>query len=153
MWVSASRVDRNWFNGKLTVQIQERQAVASYTSNDGSLQFFDAKGEDFQSPLSYQGIPSINLAISSANSKRAVADLLVLLPKELLSRAKTFTVTTSGEIEMELTLTSQRKGKIKWGTATDIPLKVSVYQKLLTLTENSKAIVFDLSNPLSPITK
>lgn len=152
-WVTASKIDRNWFNGKLTVQIQERRAVASYVSVDGSLRFFDAKGDDFQSPLSYSGIPSINLAVTSVGSKQAVANLLVLLPAELLAEAKTFTVLTRGNVEMDLAITPQRIVKIKWGAVMDIPLKVGVYQKLLSLKENEKARVFDLSNPLSPITK
>ncbi len=152
-WVTSSKIDRNWFSGKLTVQIKERLAVASYASSDGSLLFFDAKGDDFQSPLSYPGIPSINLSLTSSSSKQAIADLLVLLPAELLSKAKTFTVLTPGSVEMDLALSPQRNVKIKWGAATDIPLKVGIYQKLLTLKENAKSILFDLSNPLSPITK
>ena len=42
---------------------------------------------------------------------------------------------------------------IRWGSATEIALKIKVLQGLLALPENTKLRVVDLSAPLTPIVK
>jgi len=40
-----------------------------------------------------------------------------------------------------------------WGNSGDIPLKIQVFEKLVAMKENSQSHLFDLSDPLAPITK
>lgn len=159
-WVSSAAIGRSWLHGTLTVAVHERTPVASYQGPDGTTRYFDVAGLDFLSPINYPAVPNISLDNPSTAAKEAVAILLTTLHEKspsLLENARSFTVTTAGNgatnLRMTVELSHTRTVTIRWGDSIDIPLKISIYQKLLTLKENTKARNFDLSDPLSPITK
>lgn len=159
-WVSSAAIGRNWLHGELTVAVHERVPVASYQNPDGTTHYFDAAGLDFLSPINYPALPNISLDNPSTSAKERVARLLTTLHEKssaLLENARSFTVTTSGNgatnLRMKVELSPTRTITIRWGESIDIPLKIAIYQKLATLKENAKARLFDLSDPLSPITK
>jgi cell division protein FtsQ len=159
-WVSSAVIDRNWLHGELTVAVHERVPVASYQASDGTTHYFEASGLDFLSPIKYPAIPNISLNDPSTSAKERVARLLTTLHDKssaLLENAQSFTVTTAGNgavtLGMKVEISPTRTVTIRWGDGIDIPLKIAIYQKLVTLKENAKARIFDLSDPLSPITK
>ena len=164
-WIAKSQVGRSWIHGELTIHIVEKVPVASYQLTDGSTGYFDADGNDFTSPLTYTGVPTIALQTTSIEAKRSIAKLLALLPASYLDRAKTFAVKADGEIKMtldqEFVPSPTSKGKkasmrtitIMWGNSADIALKIQVFEKLVAMKENSQSHLFDLSDPLAPITK
>jgi cell division protein FtsQ len=152
-WIAKAEIGRSWIHGALTLYIEGRKPVASYLDVHGVLRYFDIAGMDFESPLTYDHIPVINLHHDDSESKRAISRFLVLLPRELLDQVQSFSVLDSGEIETKLATTPNSVTLIKWGSPTDIPLKVAVYKRLLVMKENSQAHLFDLRDPLSPITK
>ena len=159
-WVSSASIGRSWLHGRLTVAVHERTPVASYQSLDGTIRYFDAAGLDFLSPINYPAVPNISLDNPSTAAKEAVAILLTTLHEKsppLLENARSFSVTSAGNgatnLRMKVELSPTRTVTIRWGDSIDIPLKIAIYQKLLTLKENTKARIFDLSDPLSPITK
>jgi cell division septal protein FtsQ len=159
-WVSSAAIGRNWAHGELTVAVRERVPVASYQTPDRATHYFDAAGLDFLSPINYPALPNISLDNPSTSAKERVARLLISLHEKsspLLENARSFTVTTVGNgaanLRMQVELSPTRTITIRWGDSIDIPLKIAIYQKLVTLKENAKARLFDLSDPLSPITK
>jgi len=152
-WITRAEVGRSWLHGALTVYIQERRPVASYIDEAGVVRYFDFKGHDFASPLHYQEIPSIQLQSKDLSSKVAISRFLAILPSDLLSSVSSFSVLNADEIDTTLITPTGTKVLIKWGSASDISLKVTVYRKLLSLKENTHAKYFDLHDPLLPISK
>jgi cell division septal protein FtsQ len=159
-WVSSATIGRNWLHGELTVAVHERAPVASYQAPDGTTHYFEASGLDFLSPIKYPALPNISLNDPSTSAKERVARLLTTLHDKssvLLENAQSFTVSTAGNgavaLGMKVQISPTRTVTIRWGDGIDIALKIAIYQKLVTLKENAKAQIFDLSDPLSPITK
>jgi cell division protein FtsQ len=161
-WIATSQVGRSWIHGELTIRIVEKVPVATYQLADGSTGYFDADGHDFTSPLTYTGVPTIALQATSTSAKASIAKLLALLPASYLDRAKTFSVKSGGEITMtlsqEIASLASKKPSIRtitimWGNSADIALKIQVFEKLVAMKENAHSYLFDLSDPLAPITK
>lgn len=152
-WISQVEIGRSWLHGSLTIYVELRKPVASYLDDQGAQRYFDVDGRDFSSPLTYSNVPTIALRARDIQSKRAISNLLQLLPQDLLLQVQGFMVNKSDDVETEVAIDGKRQILIKWGSPTDISLKVDIYRKLLGLQENKKALIFDLSNPLSPITK
>jgi len=158
-WISSVRVGRSWLHGSLVVAIKERQPVASFAAGNGEIRYFDESGNEFHSPLTYRSVPLIAIAHDDLNSKRAISSILSALPADLLSASQSFTLRTPEDIEMAIANPdTDPKNTIKtllirWGSASDISLKVDVFRKLLAMKENAHSRIFDLSDPLSPITK
>lgn len=152
-WVESVVIGRSWIHGSLTIEVHERKPVASFIDSKGVQNYFDASGNNFRSPLSYPQVPAINLVSDTAATKIAISQLLTLLPIDLLASAQSFTVKNERDLEMQLSLSVKRTVSIKWGAPTDIGLKINIYKRLISLKENATATSFDLSDPLSPITK
>jgi len=160
-WIAKSQVGRSWIHGELTIHIVEKVPVASYQLADGSTDYFDSAGNDFTSPLTYTSVPTIALETRSTSAKQSIAQLLAVLPGSYLDRAKTFAVKSDGQITMTLSQMAVTAGKkasmrtitIMWGNSADIALKIQVFEKLVAMKENAQSILFDLSDPLAPITK
>lgn len=152
-WVESSVVGRSWLHGSLTIKVRERKPVASFLDAGGVQNFFDAHGNDFHSPVIYSQVPSINLLSDTAATKIAISRLLSTLPADLLATTQSFTIKNERDLEMQVSISSKRFVTVKWGSPSDIALKVTIYHRLLALKENATATIFDLSDPLSPITK
>jgi cell division septal protein FtsQ len=170
-WIASAQIGRSWIHGTLTVVIHERKPVASYQDGNGVARYFDIHGVDFQSPAQYPNVPAIQLIPSDPHSsssltsssnetslalKSTVAALLTELntiDPALLRSAQGFTLAGRDSLSMKSAITPTRIVTIQWGSPSDLSLKVDVLRKLLARKENAKASIFDLSQPLSPITK
>ncbi len=150
-WIERSNISRNWFSRKLSVAITVRSAVAQFVDGRGQINYFDAAGAVFTHIESSGTLPTVSLADQSTAIKSAVATMLSQLSPELISSATAFIAKSSDDLEMR---TGPGAGLlIKWGDATNFPLKMSVYKKLISLPENQQATLLDLSTPLAPIAK
>ena len=151
-WISRVDVGRSWIHGALTIYVEERKPVAAYVNEQGLLNYFDASGNDFSSPITYSHLPTITNQSGDPQSKRSLSRLLVLLPQDLLAHVQSFHVVGVDDLQTEISISQKRTALIKWGAPTDISLKVAIFHKLLALKESAQANLFDLSNPLSPVT-
>ena len=152
-WISAAEVGRSWLHGSLTIYVVERVPVAAFTNSQGVIYYFDSRGNDFRSPISYPKIPSIQLSHEDRASKVAISSILQFLPQNIFARVENFSVKSAEDIEMTVVKSSKATFVVKWGSATDLTLKLGILNKIENLKENSHATVFDLSDPLSPIAK
>ena len=165
-WIASAQIGRSWVHGTLTVVIHERKPVASYQDSNGVTRYFDIHGVDFQSPAQYSNIPAIQLTPSDSQSSSPRESSLVLkstvaafltelnsIDPKLLRSAQGFTLASRDSLSMKSAITPTRIVTIQWGSPSDLSLKVDVLRKLIARKENAKATIFDLSQPLSPITK
>jgi len=168
-WIASAQIGRSWVHGTLTVVIHERKPVAAYQDSTGVTRYFDIHGVDFQSPAQYSNIPAIQLTPSDPQSsstsspretslvlKSTVAAFLTELNSidpALLRSAQGLTLARRDSLSMKSAITPTRIVTIQWGSPSDLSLKVDVLRKLIARKENVKATIFDLSQPLSPITK
>ena len=157
-WISKSNISRNWLNGSVSIQISERVPVATYLDDDGSTKYFDATGNSFSAPVAHSGLPAITFSQSSAQTRIAAASWVAAMPSDLLSGMQSLQVENVDQMVMKTQVTStdsssQKVITINWGAVRDMPLKVKVLRALLLRPENEKRLLFDLTNPLAPITR
>jgi len=155
-WISSVEIGRSWIHGSLTVAIHEREPVAKYQGSDGVNRYFDINGVDFQSPITYSNIPAVHLGSDTVEVKSAFATFLTSLHQiapSLLTSSKGFSISHPSAISMQESLSPSRIVTVIWGSGSDLSLKVNVLNRLLALKENAKAQIFDISDPLSPLTK
>ncbi len=155
-WIDSVEIGRSWIHGALTIHITQRIPVASYQGSDGVLRYFDASGIDFQSPLQYSNLPIIQMGSTTPQSKSSIASFIINLHQVdpvLLHSAQGFAVSTSDAITMKAAISPSRIISIRWGGSNDLSLKLTIYRRLIALQDSKKATFFDLSDPLSPITK
>ncbi len=152
-WLSRVAISRNWLHGELHIKVVERLPVASYITTSGGSRYFDESGFDFQSPVAYSNIPSIDLTSTNRHAKEVIAQFLSSLSADLLAKAQSFSVTASSEIEMKLMWSPKRVVTVLWGDSQDIALKEEIFTKLISRKENEKSSLFNLIDPLTPITK
>jgi len=157
-WLDSYSVSRNWFSGKVELNVIEKIGVAKALTENGSTLFFDETGELFKpvSKLQLSNQEKLALVDSEGRSLEdllGVAKLLKSLPVELeflLSDLKGISVGKSGYLNMRTQINS-RDVKINWGAADLIDQKSRVLIALLELPENKAAQSFDLSIPDSPV--
>ena len=154
-WIKESEISRNWLTGLVSIHVIERMPVASYLGADGRTQYFDALGSSFSSPAQYLNLPTITFTQSTAQTRVAAATLVAALPDDLLGLMQNLWVNSPEKIVMKASVSSPQEKTItiNWGGINDLPLKVKVLRALLLRPENAKHHLFDLSNPLAPITR
>jgi len=168
-WVGDVRINRHWLSGEIHIFVDQKEPIARINSASGFL-YLTSNGEIAEFPaelskpvpeldgaynvksnatLAYQLLNELVGGLADAfpnqtdpnqtNSKQGVA-----IRKMTIGSATSFSTSVAiGEQEI----------LIRWGSATEIPLKIKVLQGLLALPENTKLRVVDLSAPLTPIVK
>lgn len=157
-WLEKYEVDRNWVSGSIKITVNEKIGIAKALSENGSILFFDDRGELFTPVSKIQLAKQDNLALvnfpeGSKEDLLSVAQLLKSLPGDLnylLSNLKGISVGKSGYINMSSQI-GNRAVQINWGKAVLIDQKSRVLLALLELPENKAAKNFDLSIPDAPI--
>ncbi len=145
-WVKRADVSRGWMSGKVVITITKRIPIAIYNSRA-----IDIDGVDF-APGTYdvRSLPRI-LASTVEFAIKATA-FFNTLPKEF---AQAIVLLKASDTETYILELQQgaRVIEIRWGQASETPLKIQVYRALIQLPENSLVKVIDLSAPHSPIVK
>lgn len=160
-WIKAVKVTRNWWSGKVLVEIEERIPVAVFEKREqvtGSPIYLASDGKEFSSPQSFNDLAAISIAgskIDSQESRIAIATFVSNLPADLLAALTNLDVSADGTIYMSTNLRKPAL-RINWGsnnTSADIVVKANVLKGLLQLPENKKISQVDLVNANSPIVK
>ena len=168
-WVGDVRINRHWLSGEIHIFVDQKEPIARINSASGFL-YLTSNGEiaEFPAELS-KPVPELD----GAYNVKSNATLAFQLLNELVGGlADAFPNQTNpsqtnqenGVVIRKMTIGSatsfstnvaigEQEVLIRWGSATEIALKIKVLQGLLALPENTKLRVVDLSAPLTPIVK
>ncbi len=152
-FVASETINRDWLHGSLVVRIVERIPVASFKDAHRGQMYLDKNGVEFSSGASFTGVPDVTLASGSSSDRVALATLIQGLPSEILASVTDFSLKDPTRIVMNARRSSSQPYRIIFGDTSEISLKVAVLNKLMAIKENSKARIFDVSHPLSPISR
>ena len=168
-WVGDVRINRHWLSGEIHIFVDQKEPIARINSASGFL-YLTANGEIAEFPAELtKPLPELD----GAYNVKSNATLAYQLLNELVGRLgdafpnqtnPNQTDPNQGVVIRKMTIgsatsfsTSVAIGKqevlIRWGSASEIALKIKVLQGLLALPENTKLRVVDLSAPLTPIVK
>ncbi len=159
VWIKSAKVSRNWWSGKVTIEIEPRIPVAVFAKSGretGTPIYLASDGKEFSSPQAFTELATISIAdrnIDSQESRQVIATFVSNLPADLLAALTKLEITTDGTITMS---TNLRKPvlRIDWGSTNspaEIAVKANVLKGLLLLPENKKITQVDLTIANSPI--
>lgn len=145
--VAEATVQRDFPHG-LVVTIVPREPVAT-VEDDGQYVLLDAEGVELDRTAEpREGVPEIDIPVSSdatADALAAVLAVMEALPADLLTQVSEVSAPSAYEVEFGL----DSGARVVWGSAEDSELKAAVLERLLQVP----ASVYDVSAPLSPITR
>lgn len=150
-WIKSSDISRNWFNGKVVIDLEPRTPVALYTAPGKPQVALDASGVSFQ--LLGQvpaGLPKVSS--SSVESGLIAIELFTEMPKEFSNGIDRLTAVSPTNILINGKF-SDRTMQIVWGDGENLSLKIKVITSLLELPENKLIRLIDVTAPLAPIVK
>ena len=150
-WVKDVAISRNWLSGAVTIEINPRQPLAFFNSDQVPGQTIDEEGQLFSLP----GYKNPDLAIISAKSPDSALqanELFTALPENFRKNITSMMATSTNTFTLNSTLEG-RDIRIRWGDSQDMALKISVINSLLKLPENKKIKVIDVVAPHAPIVK
>lgn len=140
-------VRRDFPNG-LEIVVEPRVPVAT-VQQDGSFVLLDGEGVELaRTEQPAEGVPQVSVPVGSeetAASLEAVLTALDALPPDLLEQTTEASAATPQQVELTLASGS----RVVWGSGEDSELKAEVLASLLQVI----AAVYDVSAPLSPITR
>jgi cell division protein FtsQ len=150
VWLDHSTITQSWLNGSVVIRVWPRTPVATF---NGKL--IDQSGNVFELPNFISGMLPILIAKDRTSAQFAIS-LLTQLPTLLRSRLVAITVIGLNSASLSLRQNTQGNGKILevlWGDASNMDLKVKVYQALIALPENVAISQMDLSAPYAPVVR
>ena len=150
-WIKSADISRNWFNGKVSVDLLPRTPVALYTEPGKPQVALDASGEIFILPGELpNGLPSVS-ATSVASGLIAI-EVFTEMPKEFSDGIDRLTAGSPTNLVIDGKFNS-RTLQIIWGAGKDTLLKIKVISALLDLPENNSIRLIDVTAPNAPIVK
>lgn len=150
-WVQDVAISRNWLSGAVAIEINPRQPLAFFNSDQVPGQTIDEEGQLFSLP----GYTNPDLALISAKSPDSALkanELFTQLPESFRSHITSMMATSPNTFTLNSTIEG-RDIRIRWGDSQDMALKISVINSLLKLPENKKIKVIDVVAPHAPIVK
>ena len=145
-WIESVDVSRNWINGKVVVEVNQRTPIATFKN-----QVIDSTGTSFV-PQGAQPAGLIEIQAGSTEDATKAVNFFTQLPEELKSTLTIVKVRVSGAFVL-ITENNGKKLEIRWGTDSENELKLKVYQALIALPENAEIKRVDVSAPNAPIVK
>jgi cell division protein FtsQ len=150
-WVESADISRNWFNGRVSVDINPRVPVALYSSLGKPQLALDASGKEFKAPgLIPPGLP--NVSATSISSGLIAIEVFTQMPESFSKDIDRLTATSPTNIAIYGKF-DNRSLQIVWGDGEETLLKIKVISALLDLPENKSIRLIDVSAPNSPIVK
>ena len=150
-WIESADISRNWFNGKVAVDLQVRTPVALYTELGKPQVALDASGISFQLPGQMPaGLP--NVSSTSVASGLIAIEVFTQMPKEFSDGIDRLTAVTPTNIVINGKF-KDRSLQIVWGDSEDTSLKLKVISFLLDRPENKSIRLIDVTAPHAPIVK
>jgi cell division septal protein FtsQ len=153
-WIGNVRVNRHWISGEIHIFVDQKNAIARINSMSGFAYLTDQGAiANFPEELKIS-VPTVSGNFQdNANAERA-KELLGELTGALESRLTVKSLSIGSPTSFSTVATvGEQQLTIRWGSVSEIPLKIKVLQGLLELPENSKLRLIDLSAPLTPIVK
>ena len=150
-WVKDVAISRNWLSGAVAIEINPRQPLAFFNSDQVPGQTIDEEGQLFSLP----GYSNPDLALISAKSPDSALkanELFTALPENFRKNITSMLATSSNTFTLNSTLEG-RDIRIRWGDSQDMALKISVINSLLKLPENKQIKMIDVVAPHAPIVK
>jgi cell division protein FtsQ len=149
-WLDHSTVTRDWLHGFVVIRVWPRTPVATYRG-----ELIDSAGYIFALPnFASEALPVV-IAKDHPSAQFAIS-LMAQLPTTLRSKLVDVSVVGLNSVTLTVKDRSHANGMalhVAWGDASNMELKVKVYQALLALPENAKIVEMDLSAPHAPIVK
>jgi cell division septal protein FtsQ len=145
-WVRTAQISRNWLNGRVVIQINERSPIAIFNNRaiDDEGVSFEFRGEDVPDLPRIQG--------SSIESAIKAAMFFKTLPIDITKDVKLVKVKLTNLYVLEIEI-GNRKLEVLWGQDKESALKAQVYKALLVQPENREIHRIDLTAPHAPIVK
>ena len=138
-WVRSALVRASWPNGVLIV-VESRQGIGQDWSTGKAI---DVDGTMFTIPgLAVSGLPQVR---ASDEGRLAALRTLERLPANLVKRITLVDAATRDDIRFTL----ESGAVVRWGSAEQVALKAEVLSALLA----RRALVYDVSSPLTPTTR
>lgn len=150
-WIKDVAISRDWLSGLVRIEVNPRQPLAFFNSDQVPGQTIDEEGRLFSLP----GYTNPDLALISAKSPKSALEaneLFTQLPKNFRAQITSMTATSSNTFTLNSVIEG-REIRIRWGDSRDMALKISVINKLLKLPENKRITVIDVVAPYAPIVK
>jgi cell division septal protein FtsQ len=150
-WIKDVAISRDWLSGLVRIEVNPRQPLAFFNSDQVPGQTIDEEGRLFSLP----GYTNPDLALISAKSPESALEaneLFTQLPKNFRAQITSMTATSSNTFTLNSVIEG-REIRIRWGDSQDMALKISVINKLLKLPENKRITVIDVVAPYAPIVK
>lgn len=149
-WIDSVSVKRNWFSRAVTITVTSREAIGVF--NNFSI---DKSGALFELPGgSDSSLPHV-IAKTRADGLKAI-ELFTSLPSDFQSKVTQLSAYNSVSFAMkvnEKVKEGSRVISVVFGSASDVDLKVRVYNALIQREENAAIRRIDLSAPHAPIVK
>jgi cell division septal protein FtsQ len=145
-WIESVDISRNWINGKVVVELNQRTPIATYKN-----QVIDSTGTSFV-PQGARPEGLIEIQAGSTEDATKAVNFFTQLPEELKSALTVVKVRVSGAFVL-ITENNGKKLEIRWGTDSENELKLKVYKALIALPENAEIKRVDVSAPHAPIVK
>jgi len=150
-WIKSADISRNWFNGKVRVDLSLRIPVAIYSELGKPQVVLDASGELFKARGALPvGLP--NISATSVSSGSEAIKVFTEMPKEFSDGITSINATS----EINILVTgrfSEKSLQIIWGDGEDTLLKIKVVNALLEQPENKSIHMIDVTAPHAPIVK
>jgi cell division septal protein FtsQ len=150
-WIKDVAISRDWLSGLVRIEVNPRQPLAFFNSDQVPGQTIDEEGRLFSLP----GYTNPDLALISAKSPKSALEaneLFTQLPKNFRAQITSMTATSSNTFTL-YSVIEGREIRIRWGDSRDMALKISVINKLLKLPENKRITLIDVVAPYAPIVK
>jgi cell division protein FtsQ len=150
IWLDHSTITRNWLHGLVVIRVWPRAPVATYRGK-----LIDDVGNIFELPNFASSTLPIIFAKDHSSAQFAIS-LLTQLPTTLRSKLVGVEVIGLNSVTLSLRDMAHTRGKVlqvAWGDASEMELKVKVYQALVALPENAQISEIDLSAPHAPIVR
>ena len=150
-WIKDVAISRDWLSGLVRIEVNPRQPLAFFNSDQVPGQTIDEEGRLFSLP----GYTNPDLALISAKSPESALEaneLFTQLPKNFRAQITSMTATSSNTFTLNSVIEG-REIRIRWGDSQDMALKISVINKLLKLPENKRIALIDVVAPYAPIVK
>lgn len=150
--VASATVERSWPDG-MRVEVTERTAIASLTTQDGSTVLLDASGTELPEAAGQGASPvPLTLAADAADpdgARTAMISVLADMPSTLRGGITSMTASSPSDVTFTLEVEDGGTRTVVWGDAADSSLKAQVVQALLK--EPGQEI--DVSSPVAPVTR
>lgn len=149
-WLDHAQINRNWLKGLVTIHVWTRTPIAVFQTHliDSNGVLFDLPGDQTSH------LPRITA--SNISSAKFALELLLQLPHDV--RSNVLGVRAQGTRTAILTIRTYlqkpaRNITVVWGDLSDTALKIRVFNALISLPENVKVKVINVSAPHAPIVK